>query len=319
MMAAINIKMESQLKDCGDEVLREQGLNATQAITLLWQYLVQHRKLPFIAETRLVTATDLTLTIAKQFGDALNRLHKIEDILNSKVAKFAELAAAKLELTRQAADIQQNGWRLESLPDDNDISAPARRMLSRINYHLTGCDFALSDLPAQLPVPPRVINEFGNSLRQYEVEFAKLRAVLHDTGLLARPEPAREFVYRGENVTVSVIQPDEYQHGAWIVRMQAKSLERENALEEAGLEFPVLEGRIFLPGTVYGKAVRNSQTGKFEMGYRFLSGISEFHMYSNGHVEQANPTTADVLASSLSASVDKYLQQLIKSMSDNKP
>jgi hypothetical protein len=62
--------------------------------------------------------------------------------------------------------------------------------------------------------------------------------------------------------------------------MQAKSVVRENALEDAALTFPALEGTVFLPGTVYGKAVRNSLTGKYEMGFCFLSGITEFHMYS---------------------------------------
>lgn len=314
-MAAINIRMEGQLKDAGDEVLREHGLNATQAITLFWQYLVQHRRLPFIAETRLFTAADLTLAIATQFGDALNQLHNIRDMLNSDGTEFAELATAKLELSRQAADIQQKGWRLESLPEHNDLNAPARRMLPRINYHLTGCDFALSDLPASLPLPTRVVNAFDTSLKEFEREFARLQSVLRDTGLLARPDPAREFVYRGENVTVSVIQPDEYQHGAWIVRMQAKSLAHGNALEDADLSFPELEGRVFLPGTVYGKAVRNSQNGKFEMGFTFLSGVSEFHMYSSGHAEEVNPTTPDMLASSLSATVDEYLRVLLHGMS----
>lgn len=314
-MAAINIRMEGQLKDAGDEVLREHGLNATQAITLFWQYLVQHRRLPFIAETRLFTAADLTLAIATQFGDALNQLHNIRDMLNSDVAEFAELATAKLELSRQAADIQQKGWRLESLPEHNDLNAPARRMLPRINYHLTGCDFALSDLPAGLPLPTRVVNAFRASLNEFEREFARLQSVLRDTGLLARPDPAREFVYRGKNVTVSVIQPDEYQHGAWIVRMQAKSLEHGNALEDADLSFPELEGRVFLPGTVYGKVVRNSQNGKFEMGFTFLSGVSEFHMYSSGHAEEVNPTTPDMLASSISATVDEYLRVLLHGMS----
>ncbi|HCI4647925.1 TPA: type II toxin-antitoxin system RelB/DinJ family antitoxin [Klebsiella quasipneumoniae subsp. similipneumoniae] len=316
-MAAINIKIDDVLKDDGDEVLREHGLNTTQAITLFWQYLVQHRRLPFIAETRLFTATDLTLAIAAQYGDALNQLHKIQNMLNSGVAEFAQLAAAKLELSRQAAAIQQNGWRLESLPEDNDISASARRMLPRIHYHLTGCDFALSDLPSCSPIPVRMVNGFGIALQQYETEFSRLQAVLRDSGLLARPEPLREFVFRGENVTVSVVQPEDYQHGAWLVRMQTQSLDRENALEDASLTFPELEGRVFLPGSVYGKAVRNSQTGKYEMGFTFRSGVSEFHMYTSGHEEQANPTTPDMLASCLSACVDEYLLELLQSGSGN--
>ncbi|EEU9178214.1 type II toxin-antitoxin system RelB/DinJ family antitoxin [Escherichia coli] len=317
MMAAINIKIDDNLKDTGDAILRELGLNATQYITLCWQYLAQHRKLPFMTETKILTASDLTMTIATQFRDVLNQLHKIRDMLNSEGTDFSELSAAKQALSRLSADIQQNGWRLESMPEDLDASTPARRMLPRINYYLTGCDFALSDLPAELPVPTRIENEFGISLKAFETEFARLQSVLTDTGLLARPAPAREFVYRGENVTVSVVQPEDYQHGAWLVRMQAKSVDRENALEDAALTFPALEGRVFLPGTVYGKAVRNSLTGKYEMGFCFLSGITEFHMYSSGQEEEGNPTSPDQVASRLSACVDQYVLKSLQSISGN--
>lgn len=314
-MAAINIKIDSILKDTGDEVLREHGLNTTQGITNFYEYLAQHRRLPFFTETRHFSAGDLTLVIATQFSDARNLLHKIRDLLDSDVADFTEIATAKLELTRLAAGILQNGWRLESLPEDSVLTAPARRMLPRINYHLAGCDFALSDLPAVLPVSTKVVNTFGISLAAYETELTLLQSILRDNGLLARPEPAREFVFRGENITISVIQPDEYQHGAWIVRMQTKSLAHENALEGAGLIFPELEGRVFLPGTVYGKAVRNPLTGKHEVGFRFLSGFSEFHMYSSGHEEEHNPTSPDKVAESLSLTVDVYLQELLHDMS----
>ncbi|MGT3198988.1 hypothetical protein ACVST0_22765, partial [Yersinia enterocolitica] len=248
-----------------------------------------------------------------QFGEALNQLHKIRDMMRDDRAKLADLTAAKLELSRMTGEIQQNSWRLEATPDEGGPAAAAQYMLPRIHYHLSGCNFALSGMASQLPVPVRVENEFGMSLVQYEKEFTVMQSALRDTGLLSRPEPAREFIYRGENVTVAIVQPDNYQHGAWLVRMQTTSLERENALEGVALEFPNLEGRAFLPGIVYGKAVLNSQTGKYEIGFRFLSGISEFHMYSSGHAEEANPTSADMLASSLSARVDGYLQELLKS------
>ncbi|MFJ5491650.1 hypothetical protein ACIPT9_10270 [Pectobacterium carotovorum] len=79
---------------------------------------------------------------------------------------------------------------------------------------------------------------------------------------------------------------------------------------DAGLAFPELEARVFLPGSVYGKAIRNSQTGKYEMGFRFLSGITEFHMYSSGNEENDNPTSADQVVVSLAVTVDTYLVML---------
>lgn len=106
-MAAINIKIDDNLKDTGDAILRELGLNATQYITLCWQYLAQHRKLPFMTETKILTASDLTMTIATQFRDVLNQLHKIRDMLNSEGTDFSELSAAKQALSRLAADIHR--------------------------------------------------------------------------------------------------------------------------------------------------------------------------------------------------------------------
>lgn len=63
-------------------------------------------------------------------------------------------------------------------------------MLSRINYHLTGCDFALSDLPAVV----KVVNTFGISLAAYETELTLLQSILRDSGLLAiQSQPVNLF------------------------------------------------------------------------------------------------------------------------------
>lgn len=318
-MAAINAKIDDELKEKGDAVLRAHDLNATQYITLCWMYLKQHGKLPFITDTRILTAADLTVIIAGQFAEARDQVLKIRDMLKSDTALYADFSAEKRALTCRISDIQQNGWRLESTPDDGGSVGAARLMLPRINYHLAGCEFTLSRVTPPLPAPVQIVNDFQMSLQEFEKQLALMQSVLRDTGLLARPEPAREFVYRGENVTVSVVQPEDYQHGAWLVRIQAKSLDRENALEDAALTFPALEGRVFLPGSVYGKSVRNVQSRQYQLGFTFRSGVSEFHMYSNGHEEQANPTSPDMLASCLSACVDEYLLELLQSMSGNQP
>ncbi|GMB68375.1 hypothetical protein PBNK5_18900 [Pectobacterium brasiliense] len=300
-------------------MLRSHDLNATQYITLCWMYLKQHGRPPFITDTRIFTAADLTVIIAGQFAEARDQALKIRDMLQSDATPYLDFAAEKLALTRRISDIQHNGWRLESMADDGGSVGAARLMLPRINYYLAGCEFTLSGVTAQLPAPVQVVNDFQISLVAFEKQLALMQSVLRDAGLLPRPEPAREFVYRGENVTVSVVQPEDYQHGAWLVRMQTKSLERENALEDAALTFPVLEGRVFLPGTVYGKSVHDSRSRQYQLGFTFHSGVSEFHMYTNGHEEQANPTSPDMLASCLSDSVDGYLLGLMKSMSGNQP
>ncbi|WP_406639741.1 hypothetical protein [Pectobacterium brasiliense] len=185
-MAAINVKIDDELKENGDTVLRSHDLNATQYITLCWMYLKQHGRPPFITDTRIFTAADLTVIIAGQFAEARDQALKIRDMLQSDATPYLDFAAEKLALTRRISDIQHNGWRLESMADDGGSVGAARLMLPRINYYLAGCEFTLSGVTAQLPAPVQVVNDFQISLVAFEKQLALMQSVLRDAGLLPR-------------------------------------------------------------------------------------------------------------------------------------
>lgn len=309
-MAAVNIKMPDALKEQGDSVLRKHDLTATQYITLCYRYLEQYNRPPFNMEVRVFTSADLAISLAGQFGDARNQLHRIKGLLQSTSASSQEVTQEKLSLSRMVTEIQQNGLRLETAPDEGGSVEAARRMLPRLNFHLTECDFALAGVADRLPVTTEKLSAFEMALIQFDEQFVLMQSILRDGGLLPRPQPVREFVYRGDNVTVAIVQPEDYTHGAWLVRLEAKTIGHENVLEQVVLEFPQTEGRVFLPGSVYGAAVRNSRTLKYEQGFRFVSGFSEFHMYSNGRPENENNNSLDQLAAQISGKVDDYIQSL---------
>lgn len=300
-MAAINVKISDMLKNQGDSILREHNLNATQYITLCWQYLAQHGRPPFKTETRVFTTTDAIATIAGQFSDALSKLKAIRIALASgNGSVFDEL---KLELSRLKGEILLNGWRLESEPEENGTPAATRHMLPRVNFQLTRCDYAVSGI-SLLPPSEDQMAKFESALKDFGNELAHLQSVLREANVLPSPEPVREFVFRGQHVTMAIVQPDDYMHGAWVVRMTTKTSSAEHLLEGIPLSFPRAEGRIFTPGSIYGGPVRNPQTLKYELGFRFYSGYSEFHMYSNGCPEEENNTSLDRLAEQLSAVID---------------
>ena len=139
-------------------------------------------------------------------------------------------------------------------------------------------------------------------------ELAHLQAVLRGANVLPRPEPVREFVFRGQHVTMAIVQPDDYMHGVWVIRMTMKSASAEHVLEGIPLPFPQAQGRVFTPGSVYGGPVRNPETRQYELGFRFYSGYSEFHMYSNGCPEGENSTSLDRLAEQLSEVIDMEMR-----------
>lgn len=303
-MAAINVKISDELKDQGDSILREHNLNVTQYITLCWQYLAQHGRPPFRMETRVYTQSDTIAGLAGLFADALSRLQAVRATLLAHNA--ASLDELKPEFLRLKGEILQCGWRLESEPEEEDTAAATRHILPRVIFQLTRCDFMLAGI-SSLPASAEQLANFESALADFGNELTQLQSVLREAKVLPRPEPAREFVYRGQHVTVAIVQPDNYMRGAWVVRMTTKTAAAENQLENVPLTFPKVPGRLFTPGTHYGTPVRNPETLQYEQGFRFLSGYTEFHMYSNGYAEEDNVSPVDRLAEQLAAVVDGNL------------
>ncbi|MHB9323101.1 hypothetical protein ACP3TG_29065 [Phytobacter diazotrophicus] len=314
-MAAINVKISDALKEKGDEVLRAHDLSATQYISFCWQYLAEHGKPPFHIETRLFTASDLVMTIIDQMEDARTRLRKIMASGNTNEMKAEEFAMEKQVLSRLAGEIQLNGSRLESTPDDKPGIRTVRTPLTAAWFNLTSCTFILSgmdEFDADADPGTELAEQYMalvNYSTLFEDKLILIRNLLLDAGLIQGPEPVRKIVIRGDNVTVTLVQPQDYHHGAWQVRLEARK-ENIGILEDMAVAFPALKGRVFVPGTVYGKAVYNSLTQDAVLGFRFLNGVSEFHMYTSGHAEEENPTTPDMLAAALSAAVDAEVRAL---------
>jgi len=317
-MAAVNVKIPDQLKENGDAVLRQYGLNATQFINLCYHYLEQHGRPPFITETHVFTPDDLVMTISDLLNKGRNQLSKIKAYLERQARPESEenareyLDAERLALTRLISEVQQNGYRLESFAADTGAIRRVSHSLSRAGYLLSACDFQLSEAAAQLPPYPERMRDFVFSFSELEGELRTLKELLIDTGLLTRPDPVREYTQRGERVAVTIFQPEDYAYGAWVVRLELRSGRLPAHLEKAGLLFPRLRGRVFVPGTVYGHAVNNPDTGEFELGFRFISNISEFHLYSSGCEEADNETGIDDLTAVLCHRVEEYIGNYIQ-------
>ena len=258
------------------------------------------------------------MTISDLLNKGRNQLSKIKAYLERQARPESEgnareyLDAERLALTRLISEVQQNGYRLESFAADTGAIRRVSHSLSRAGYLLSACDFQLSEAAAQLPPYPERMRDFVFSFSELEGELRTLKELLIDTGLLTRPEPVREYTHRGERVAVTIFQPEDYAYDAWVVRLELRSGRLPAHLEKAGLLFPRLRGRVFVPGTVYGHAVNNPDTDEFELGFRFISNISEFHLYSSGCEEADNETGIDDLTAVLCHRVEEYIGNYIQ-------
>ncbi len=78
--AAIRARVEPDLKSQAEDVLRQMGLNATQAITLFYRQLVLQRRLPF--DLTLPNAITLETFRDTDRGDDLVHCDDLEDMFD---------------------------------------------------------------------------------------------------------------------------------------------------------------------------------------------------------------------------------------------
>lgn len=67
----VNVRIDAELKQSADEAMQIAGATPTQAITLLYQYIAENKRLPFVVTTSVKTPDDLTSEATELLATAL--------------------------------------------------------------------------------------------------------------------------------------------------------------------------------------------------------------------------------------------------------
>lgn len=67
----VNVRIDAELKQSADEAMQIAGVSPTQAVTLLYQYIAENKRLPFVVTTSVKTPDDLTSEAAEILATAL--------------------------------------------------------------------------------------------------------------------------------------------------------------------------------------------------------------------------------------------------------
>lgn len=102
-----------------------------------------------------------------------------------------------------------------------------------------------------------------------------------------------------DGITVRIYRPEGYAYGAWRV---ALTLTEDYATQIWNIPFPALEGRRFTADPGYS-ALISAEPDQWDQAFRFIGGICELHLYSNGVEEEQNPTPLPAVAEALIAAV----------------
>ncbi|KSV67267.1 hypothetical protein N182_34105 [Sinorhizobium sp. GL2] len=113
-----------------------------------------------------------------------------------------------------------------------------------------------------------------------------------------------------EQVTVIVDRPPEYQLGAWRVTVR---LRNPADLERWGVPvpfaFPELPKRRLHPDDGYLAVVRKNGSDELVIGGQFVKGIWHGHLYSNGVLEDENPTSIEAVKTALRETAAKLIER----------
>ncbi|EAN4566487.1 type II toxin-antitoxin system RelB/DinJ family antitoxin [Salmonella enterica] len=81
----VNVRIDAELKQSADEAMQIAGVSPTQAVTLLYQYIAENKRLPFVVTTSVKTPDDLTSEATELLATALAVALNMEAGLKDKV------------------------------------------------------------------------------------------------------------------------------------------------------------------------------------------------------------------------------------------
>ncbi|EAO3106846.1 type II toxin-antitoxin system RelB/DinJ family antitoxin [Salmonella enterica subsp. enterica serovar Ealing] len=75
----VNVRIDAELKKSADEVMQIAGTTPTQAITLLYQYIAENKRLPFVVTTSVKTPKDLLCESSDLLAESLAVISNLQE------------------------------------------------------------------------------------------------------------------------------------------------------------------------------------------------------------------------------------------------
>ena len=120
-------------------------------------------------------------------------------------------------------------------------------------------------------------------------------------------------LHPGTYCTVEVYRPEDYQYGAWQVRVTLNPARKGQTVPKIEswltFAFPKIPERIFNVTSPYSIPVTVKE--QLEIGFRFVEGYAFFHLYSNGTAEENNTIIIDEVAGRLGDYIDSELARYL--------
>lgn len=304
-LAMINVRLDAALKERVDPKLQQLGYSATQAIAALYQYIDQNDSLPFTIETRVYRPEESLQNTLDGLLSARPRLAEISrlltaDMLTAEVRqKYAQELAIDVGMIKEDMRLYDAAGRA-----GEHLQHYVQYSLSEAYLALVLCHSILEDSP----------NSYGRSLflkkeRIFTEALERSEKRMIEMGLHQAGAVITSTLHKGTYCTVEVYRPEDYQYGAWQVRVTLNPARKGQTVPKIEswltFAFPKIPERIFNVTSPYSIPVTVKE--QLEIGFRFVEGYTFFHLYSNGTAEENNTINIDEVAGRLADYIDSEL------------
>ncbi|HHT8253538.1 TPA: type II toxin-antitoxin system RelB/DinJ family antitoxin [Citrobacter braakii] len=304
-LAMMNARLDAELKKRVDPIIQKLGYSTTQIVTGLYQYIDQHARLPFVIETRVYRPEESLENTLDGLLAARPRLAEVVLLLNedrlTEEARLQHCQALAVDISMIKSDMRLYDTTGRA---GEHLQHYVQSSLGEAYLALILCHSILEDDPNSHGKTLFLRKEkvFAESLERAERRMIEMG--LHQAGAVIT-----STVHQGTYCTVEVYRPEDYEYGAWQVRVMLKPGRKEKSLPGTlnwqGFTFPKIPERIFNVASPYSVPVSGEHG--IEIGFQFVEGYTFFHLYSNGTPEEKNTINIDEVAGRIGDYLDSKL------------
>ncbi|ENR9963998.1 type II toxin-antitoxin system RelB/DinJ family antitoxin [Salmonella enterica] len=165
----VNVRIDAELKQYADAAMQLAGATPTQAITLLYQYIAENKRLPFVVSTSVKTTEDVVEETTELLSRALSVVLDLRAWMQQDKLQGKELMAYYHRLDDLLKYAKEKAYYLE---DRRDLSITINNLNKILTALVDFIDFGYGY--AQIRLLPSEKSNFSEAVDDLKRSISKL-------------------------------------------------------------------------------------------------------------------------------------------------
>lgn len=290
-MAMMTYRLDDDLKESATQVHKELNISCSDSSTQTMQYIVEHRRLPFIRQSRILTAPEVAWRVCMSCQTVRDILRLIEARALLADITCREIHPLYQQLSRAHLILAEDLCWLHSAPDLTDTLNELMPVFARARLHMASSEAALGGgMTSERLLDKDDVSAASASLNALDQEVIAARELLLSKNVFPPPTPVPEYSHNGYYCAIRV--SENFSGRGFIVTITQRA-DLVNLLSgplDKGLYLPQLPGWVLYTDETYRVSLPNLSPPRdsAEAAARYMGGgpgsITGFCFYNGKSV-----------------------------------